>query len=364
MELTSVTLQIFLAIVLVIVLGVIGVLMYNWENVAAIRRSMVTRKEVPIFLGVKDLKNSKNETYITASDRTNPNFRDVDVAVNQPGGAEFTYNFWLYVASDIGLTAATNTNDVDSGIKHDQVILFVRGSKTPKTFNNLCSTTQVPKTKTDIYAKCPLVKLENAGKVLSVEFNTVASPDVVVENAQNLCENKTNDWDRKNSYKVGINGINSLSDKWNMISVVIQDTNQSDPLPMRNKVRCRIFINGRVQLDKYVDGRFISSSEPKPATSILKQNSGHLYVAPDVSEAYQLTSLSNKKLMMADLTYFNYAMDTKDISNLYKNKFNAYWSPAYSTYTITSSITPGTISSGVLNEDNIGDAIKLTPLSG
>jgi hypothetical protein len=101
MELTSVTLQIFLAIVLVIVLGVIGVLMYNWENVAAIRRSMVTRKEVPIFLGVKDLKNSKDETYITASDRTNPNFRDVDVAVNQPGGAEFTYNFWLYVANDV-----------------------------------------------------------------------------------------------------------------------------------------------------------------------------------------------------------------------------------------------------------------------
>ena len=349
MALAGATLQILLAIVVVIIFGVIGFMIYNWEQLKAVQTTVAQRKAVPIFVGIKDLKSCGNESYNTVvNNPLDPNFRDMSDAVNQPGGAEITYNFWLYVHDQAGTTIPLAALDngvfkTDSGIKGDQVILFLRGSPKAWDYNSLCKNTDdTPKTKTDVLVKCPLVKLENGGDALSVEFNTMLSPNVVIANSMNTCGSISKNWNTMNGYKLGIQGLtsnSSLAKKWNMITVVIQDTNPSDPLPMRNKVRCRIFVNGGVELDKYVDGSFTSSSTPKQSISTLKQNTGDFWFAPEIKNSSDTTvgfyaksangAITKQKLMMADLTYYNYALSTSEIANLFNANFTKVYAPVY-----------------------------------
>ena len=329
----EVAIQVLIAVALVIILLVVGVFVYNADRIRAIRESGKQKKSVPIFVGIKDMKSTSEESYTTldGSNPLDPNFRNLSNSINQPGGAEFTYNFWM-----LADTNKLNQNGVmqvgpDAGLTSDQYVLFVRGSKQVMSYNNLCS-----KPKNDILVKCPLVKLENGGKILTVEFNTVQGADAIKEGARITCDDQSTDWSYMNSFKLSVNGLdkNTLSGKWNMVTVVIQDTYPSDPLPMRNKVRCRVYINGGVELDKYVDGRF-----DDPSKSILRENEGNLFIAPQLkiqgsngsytNATAAFNTLHEKALMLADMTYFNYALSATDIGGLFKADFTKAFAPAY-----------------------------------
>ena len=212
------------------------------------------------------------------------------------------------------------------------------------SYKSLCSTTKETKTKTDIILKCPLVKLENACDILTVEFNTLASPDIIQENSVNTCTVESKDWKYINSYKMCVSGLtskSSLNKKWNMITVVVQETYPSDPLPIRNKVRCTIYINGGMELDKYADGAFNASD-----ISVLKQNQGNLYVAPTIKDSTGKTISADptkseaNKLLMADMTFYNYALDTVEINSIFSSGFTKQWAPVMSASTTTSLANP------------------------
>jgi len=341
MEVGSIFLQVFLAVVIVIILLVIGFFVYNKDAMTAVVQAGKTQIMTPIFTGIKDLATSRNEVYNTL-DGTNPldpNYRNLGNAVNQQSGAEFTYNFWLYQDSTkAGLKAATTTAEAASktartfgsptfGLNTDQLILFMRGDSRAVSYNTLCA----PATKKDVYVKCPLVKLEKGGNVLTVEFNTVGSPEAVIENSRNICNQKSTNWDFINSYKIGVTNMSKYDQEWIMVTVVIQDTYPSDPLPIRNKARCTIYINGGVELDKYVDGKF----NPKPSElSMVKQNQGDFYVAPQITYDTNKTTFlpatrALKGVCIADLTYYNYVPTSDDIQNWFARQFTKSYAPAY-----------------------------------
>ena len=127
-----------------------------------------------------------------------------------------------------------------------------------------------------------------------------------------------------------------LRNKWFMVTVVVKDTFPADPLPIRNKVRVRIYINGVMELDKYLDGRLgnVSSS-----ASVLKTNSGNLYVAPaikfDSSTNAELSYSipSADKVRMADLSYFNYALESAEIVDLFSSEFSKTIAPGITSNT-------------------------------
>lgn len=322
---------------------------YNSESIKAIRDSGKTKIVTPIFQGIRDLKGSKDEIYNTLDGRNtlDTNYRNLGNAVNQPAGAEFTYNFWLYIDSatndnifsakpDKTLPSSSTdttsyTKDTtsstgavyvpDYGISSDQFVLFMRGSPEPVDFKSICG-----KLKKDIKIKCPLVKLENGCDVLTVEFNTVASDEAIVASSRNNCSETSTDWAFMNSYKLGLKNLKSkFPAKWFMVSVVIQDTYPQDPLPIRNKARCTIYINGAVQLDKYVDGKLNATNRD---TSILRQNQGNLIVRPTITNSYTNT-IAAKAIMMADLTYFNYVPTSDELKAMYNAQFSKVYAPAY-----------------------------------
>lgn len=327
--------QVLLAIGVVIVLFVIAFFVFNMELLKALQNASKKTKDVEIFSGIIDFATTRDISYNTRN-TAHPAFRDVAPSYNQQSGAEFTYNFWLYSDLDdvFGEVNRSTLQNTDSGISSDDLVLVLKGNKDVYTYRNVCN-----KNKNDVLVKCPLIKLQRGGDVLTVEFNTFASPDGVREQAMNTCNNASTDWKYMNAHKLAVSGLrfgpnsSNYAKKWYMVTVVIQDTNPSDPLPMRNKCRCRIFINGTVELDRYVDGALGSYESHNP--SVLRINQSNLHVAPVISNGDVRTftvdgDQKTRKLMMADLTYYNYAVDPAAIVAKFKGGFNKSFAPVTS----------------------------------
>ena len=341
-------LQIVVAIALVILLFIIGFAIYNMEFLNAIRQRGVVKVITPIFSGVKDLSIISNEMYHT-TDKTNGSYKAIVPSYNQAAGLEYSYNFWLYIDrskvftsgctdstelnGDVGFKASTMVATTASNQTNGApIILFLKGHKELMTYKNLCG-----QEKTDIMVKSPLVKLEQCGRYLTVEFNTIQSQDAISENAPNICSPTNPNWKAANAHKLTLPGFNKpeFDQKWCMVTVVIQDTYPSDPYPLRNKVRCRIYLNGIMELDRYVDGKLNVMGSRDDTASVLKPNDGHFYVAPTVSRTIGSPSVTyttykpntEKGLMMADLTYFNYALEIGDVDALFTKEFNKQTAP-------------------------------------
>jgi hypothetical protein len=323
--------QVVIALLLVLAMFVLGFSIYNMELVRSIQNANKQKKSVMVFSGVKDLYGSK-DSFFDTSNASMGNYREIPVSVNQRGGAEFTYNFWVWKDNALGATADyTDTKSgvqvVDSGLTTKDYILFMKGSKTATNFKNICkvdtNTTATAEYKKDVLVKCPLVKFEEGLDVLTVEFNTVQAPDAVQESAEDMCSNQTLSWSQMKGHKLSIKGFHdeAYNQKWTMVTVVIQDTFPTDPLPGRNKVRCRIYVNGVLTLDHYTD----TSIKNPVGYSVLKQNVGNLFIMPSVAITSTTTSAQPsalEQLLMADLEYVNYALTADEIKGRYANKFS------------------------------------------
>lgn len=332
MDMFGSSLQIVTAVILVILLFAFGFFIYNMELVNSYMEAGKTKKEVSIFKGISDLRTS-DSTYDTMT-KESPAFKDIAPSYNQPGGAEFTYNFWLYKDSS-AFDEVALTNDMqftDTGVKPDDLILFLHGDKNVYEYKNICGIKKM-----DVKVKCPLVKLERGGDVLTVEFNTLSSPDAVKEQSRNTCTDYSTAWEYMNAHKIAIKGLRNpdMNKKWIMVTIVIQDTSPNDPLPIRNKVRCRIFVNGTMELDRYVDsGLGLASGQ-----SLLRRNNSFFYVNPTLqftpyiystpgkdpeTKGERTTSkvpASENSLMMADLSYFNYALNSDEVKSMFSRGF-------------------------------------------
>lgn len=327
--------QVLLAIAVVIILFVFAFFIYNRELLQVIQNRSNKAQEVPIFSGIVDIAEVNNRQFNTRDD-THPTFKDINPSYNQAAGAEFTYNFWLYVnIKDLEWNVDENQIfRADAGLTNDDLILLLKGNNIAYTYQNLCK-----RNKTDILVKCPLIKLQRGGDILSVEFNTMNSPEAVREQSRNVCREQSNDWNYINAHKLAISGLQNgpnatnYDSKWFMVTVIIQDTNPLDPLPMRNKCRCRIFVNGTMELDRYVDGQIGGFTRN---ASVLRQNESNLHIAPKVASSYQLDANKTRHIMMADLTYFNYALDAAAIVERFKAGFNK----TFATLTSSSSEDP------------------------
>lgn len=322
--------QVLIALVIVIVLFVIAFYIYNREYISAIQTASQLQKRVDIFKGIKDLKINNNELYDT-SDKTHPTYKDIQMSVNQKGGAEFTYNFWLYKDNSINLTPDTIPLKTDQGLRTDDIVLLLKGIKKTYTYRSLCGNT-----KTDVVVKCPLIKLQSDLDVLTVEVNTLGNPDNVHESSRSTCNDSSKDWKKLNSHILAVEGLTkpNFDKKWFMVTVVMQDVTPLDPLPFRNRVRVLVYINGVLELDRYVEGRLGSVADD---ATVIRQNKSALHVAPAIplqrvgGTTTTVTIPSNipdKSLYMADLSYHNYALPIEEIKSLFSAGFTKSVAPS------------------------------------
>jgi len=355
--------QIILSIFLIAIMAFISYSIYNNEVIKNITINTSTKKQVKIFTGILDYTKDNNidiETY----DPTNKSYLDINPSINQNGGAEYSYNFWLFfdvtggdktivtVTDSVTSYSSGSVADYNPDFKYRYINLFYKGEQTyiPINTNALeCEQNSNLKdnVKENIFIKNPLVKIRNDAKDIIVEYNNINFPETYNTNAIPLsCSpsgNANNDLNNRNKNKLGIKDIDveKYKQKFNMITIVFQEQPKNEDIFNKNSANCKVYFNGVLIEDRLANTAAIeSTSEYNKAlkSRVMKSNLSKLHINPNPnSKAFLNRDLktrntssvedSNKKikispLQMADLTYYNYALTVKEIKAIYNKGFN------------------------------------------
>ena len=339
--------QIILSIFLISIMAFISYSVYNREFINSISLSNTNKKITKIFTGILDYSSIKDidiETY----DKNDFSYLDINPSINQNGGAEYSYNFWLFFRTNGGsddnikpawntyaaLTNNYNTVSKETNINDKYIVLFYKGESMPiitKNINNYDCDTSNKIYDYPILVKNPLIKIKNDASEIIVEFNNINHPETY-----NSIGDKTidceNNFELRNHNKFGIKGIDSkYKEKFNMITVVFQEQSKSDNIFNNNKSNCKVYFNGELKADKLSNTNSIEDITINNFKSrVMKSNLSKLHINPkNINDNIPEQTLPDRitkisPLQMSDLTYYNYALTNTEIKRLYNNGFNKY----------------------------------------
>jgi len=308
---------------------------YDKEYYNSIRIVNTNKKETKIIKGVMDYSADK-DIRVETLNKDDPSYFDINPSLNQSGGAEYSYNFWLYFNMKNNLIVENQ----NSGNKY--IVLFYKGVKQLIPYNQFgysCDTKdRNENAKKYILVKNPLVKINNDGSELIVEYNNINTPDTYNSSAVPLqCNNISNIYEN-NKNKLGIKNINTrmYNKTFNMITIVMQESPDNEDVLFSNRTNCKVYFNGSLVSDRSTNNNDIVDNGTNIISTVMKKNSANLYINPlsnfkDIntdyvdnintfieSEGYGQTS----PLKIADLNYYNYSLTPTEIFGLYNKGFN------------------------------------------
>jgi hypothetical protein len=308
-----VLIQIIIAIILIVLMGVLAYGIYN-KNAREILLDIMTpttiRKKTKILDGVYEYKIGHNVTFNTR-DKSKGTYVDLSPSINQKGGSVYTYNFWLYFPESVSSVSNTQT-----------LVLFNKGSDQLVKYSSTyrCDTNEE---KGWFLVKNPLVRLDtNATSKIDaiiVEFNSIQHPDVFHAGANTGDKICTGDMVDKDNNLIGIKELasrNDLRKQWNMITIIVSETSPDDDVFVSsNQAVVKLYLNGYAYLDK--DGELAEKS------TAMKVNNSDLHIGTAYKTAADNSVLPTNDgavtgVGISDLTYFNYALEDKEIVSLFK----------------------------------------------
>ena len=342
--------QIILSIFLIAIMAFISYSVYNNEFISSVVISNTTKKITKVFSGILDYSIERDldfETY----DKEDFSYLDINPSINQNGGAEYSYNFWLFFSFDKNQSTIIDTSDsiyqkVNNSyqststdklsLSNKYITLFYKGEKQSVLISNNngyeCNNNMI--NDPVILIKNPLIKLRNDGKELVVEFNNINYPETynAINNKVIDCNNPDDLNKYRNFNKFGIKDIdvNNYKEKYNMITVVFQEQPKGDNLFNANKSNCKVYFNGELKSDKLANTNSMENDVINNFKSrVMKSNLSKLHINPSENQSIKQLTLSDNitkisPLQMADLTYYNYALTNSEIKTLYNNGFNKY----------------------------------------
>lgn len=298
------------------------------------------RKETEIINGIYDF--SLPEVKFNTINKSHMYYRDISPSINQQGGAEYSYNFWLYVDQN-GLNNLKETDTAD--INKKDIILFYKGEKAiyyNKNNYNCQYKMQGGNNYINLITKNPLVRIKHDGTSLAIDYNNILSPDSYQNNSMyKKCEYRGSEleWNEKNKNMLGIYDI-TFNNKWFMVTIVIKEVADNNNILTKNRAVCRLYINGMLIFENKVETMY--GTDIYSAT--MKNNKSPFYINPTIIEEttdkdYRAknpyfninTSKHNNGqgdvrdlgniLRMADLKYYNYAIDQDMINSIYRKGF-------------------------------------------
>jgi hypothetical protein len=319
--------QIILALFIIIILYIIAYYTFNYESMNIVKVMGGSKaKKIELFKGIYDYSLEKEVSYNTYSNNTTQGaFRELIPSINQYGGAEYSYSFWLKVDPDKLSEKAISYED--------NIILFFRGTKHKINYNTPDQKNCLMKTGGEGYilVKNPLIRMKKDGSSIIVEYNSVSNPDTFREDGIEKID-CSGDWNSKNKGLLGIYNMtdNEYKNKWFMFTVVLQEITPEDDILHRFKTRCKIYLNGVNMLNRIVEAPFNGQDNTSYGSAAMKHNRGKLYVNPgNILEStttpittFPQATEGEGALQMADLSYFNYALDQDEIIKLFKKGFN------------------------------------------
>lgn len=297
--------QIILSIFLVLILGFVGYSIYDREYINSIKSFNTVKNEVTIIDGIYNYNNYPNTSFDT-QDTKQASFINLSPSINQNGGGEYTYNFWLYRDNSI--------IPFNSPYK----VLFLRGSKQKILYDN--SGNCISKNNPYVLVKNPLVRISKDLTSIVVEYNTLVSPDALNSDGTTITQNDICSGSVPDGNMLGIYNLKdpSLFNKFVMITIVIQEISPSNDILSKNITNCKLYLNSTLVLDRSVAAPFDDSSL---GTTNMKNNKGKFYLNPTGILSND-TVTSDKALLIADLKYYNYSLNVVEIESLYNAGFN------------------------------------------
>jgi hypothetical protein len=342
----NIIIQIILAVFLILIMAFIAYSIYDNEYIKSINILNTNKKETKIFTGVYPF--DRAGIRVETVNKLNPYYFDLNPSINQNGGAEYSYNFWIYFNIQTDYIYSTTDGTRDAATKDDNfIILFYRGVKQLipyKQFNYSCDTRDKLNPVKYILVKNPLIKMNNNGKEIIIEYNNLNTPDTFNSTAVPINCTVNNSYDT-NKNKLGIKNIDTkmYNKVYNMITVVMQESPNNEDVLFQNRTNCKVYFNGSLISDRSTyNNDIINDANPVRTSTAMKKNIGNLYINP---KTHFVDSKNNKylgattagtigeltesdgitkdvPLKMANLSYFNYALSIDEILVLYNKGFN------------------------------------------
>lgn len=315
--------QVIISLVILLLMGYIGYNIYLIELQNMFQGENDIRKEVNILSGTYDFNNS--EVKFNTTDPSALNYKNIKPSINQEGGAEYSYNFWLNIDQQ-KLKSIDGSTDPDM---MKDIILFLKGEKN-LYYNNKtnfnCANTLTPSNPI-ILTKNPLIRLSGDGTKLAIDYNNIYSSDSYQHGSKyNDCTylGSNADWKKKNKNILGIYDI-EFNNKWFMVSIVMREVADSNNILSLNRASCKMYINGVKLLDKKVETKYNSLRY----SATFRNNASHFYINPRINETIVKKTMNPYKevsaetaLRTADVKYYNYAINEEMITSLYNKGFN------------------------------------------
>jgi len=305
--------QIILALLLVFILLFVAYLVYNYETVLNYRNAVYLKREVMIFDGIMDF--STTQWTFNTFNKSFASFKDLTPSINQNGGAEYSYNFWLCMNK----AALSNISSSD-------VVLLLRGSKmkVPYMNNTNC---EIVNHGSYVIVKNPLIRMKSDGTAIIVEYNTITNPDSYRENGTNVINCGSGSWTDQNKGLLGIyNMVNYVYDrKWFMFTLFLREIMPENDVIYKNKTNCKMYINGVNVLDRTVESPY----KGEYGSAAMRHNRAPLYVNPgdifaadnNMTNPFEAQAGTSTPLQMANLAYFNYAISEAEVAALFSKQF-------------------------------------------
>jgi hypothetical protein len=330
---------------------------YNKEYINSIDLSTSNRKITKIFSGILDYSKESNLEFETFN-KTDYTYIDINPSINQNGGAEYSYNFWLYFdvsGSPSVIVPSSNFTGLDGGSSDEKtlitgnaikyadykyIILLYKGEnkRLPLKNNSILSYNCNHKTfdyDDQIIIKNPLIKIRNDGKQIIVDYNNINSPESYNSDFQNLLCTDNDFLETRNNNKIGIKDINvdNYKRKFNMLTIVFKEQSETEQLFYKKNASCKIYLNKKLITDRLATIENIENDQiAKFNSRVMKSNFSKLHINPIKNSG--ISTIPNHTLadsitetpalQVADLTYFNYALTLTEIDRLYDNGFNKY----------------------------------------
>jgi len=284
MALLSYALQVLVALIVLLVLYIVTLVVLNTDRiVTGVDVTVKKNERVKIFDGFTNASTMLNKEFNTVNQFAN-NFVKIPRSINTPGGAQFTYQFWIKIV---------NADDAF----YKNLPIFLKGDKNTYKIGQypINSPNLVKEYPADTYIRCPMIKFGTSWRHLVVQFNTFNTPLTEVNIKMN-----PND-----GTGVRRNILSLLPINWYLMTFTFSD-NYSPVSTIENGIKFQFYINDVLyQVNT-------ASTEVALRNNYLKQNDGNLYLLPN-------QQLTNGDFMnVGNLTYYNYVPTVDQIRQVYQ----------------------------------------------
>ena len=322
--------QIIISLIVLFLMGYVAYNIYLIELYNMFNGENNIRREVDIIEGVYDFNSNKEWKYNT-NNKMHNNYLPIKSSINQQGGAEYSYNFWLYVNKE-KLEKYNNENkDIALLLKGEKIFYY-------NVNNYNCSARSVNETIIPtLLTKNPLIRINHNGSKLAVDYNNILSPDSYQYNSsyKECSQIQVYDkWEEKNRNLLGIWDI-PFDGKWFMVSIVMKEVADSANILSVNRAMCKIYMNGMLVFDDKVETKYgVELNNIYSATH--KDNKSPLYINPELTniisrdangvnldQFFDTTKIGEENVLkMGDVKYFNYAINKDIINGIYNKGLN------------------------------------------